>query len=102
LVIKEGAKPKIEVPMYEGSLNVDEFIDWINAMDKCFDYEYVEEHKKVKHAVTRLKGHATFWWDEFQEDRRRKGKYKIRGWDGMVDKFKRKFIPKDYQLNMFR
>jgi hypothetical protein len=50
-------------------------------MDKYFDYEYVEEEKKVKHVVTRLKGHATLWWDELQADRRRKVKQKIKNWD---------------------
>jgi hypothetical protein len=33
-------------------------------MDKYFDYEYIKEEKMVKHAVIRLKGHATLWWDE--------------------------------------
>jgi hypothetical protein len=32
-------------------------------MDKYFDYEDVNEEKKVRHATTRLKGHATLWWD---------------------------------------
>jgi hypothetical protein len=41
-------------------------------MDKYFDYEDVEEEKKLKHAVTRLKRHATLWWDELQADKRRK------------------------------
>jgi hypothetical protein len=31
---------------------------------QVFDYEDVEEEKKVRHVVTRLKGHATLWWDE--------------------------------------
>jgi hypothetical protein len=35
-------------------------------MDKYFDYEDVEEDKKLRHVVTRLKGHATLWWDELQ------------------------------------
>jgi hypothetical protein len=52
--------------------------------------------------VTRLKGHATLRWDELQADRRSKGKSKIKNCDRMVAKFKAKFIPKDYQLNVFR
>jgi hypothetical protein len=71
-------------------------------MDKYFDYEDVEEEKKVRHVVTRLKGHATLWWDELQADRRRKGKQKIKSWDRMVAKLKEKFMPKDYQINLFR
>jgi hypothetical protein len=52
--------------------------------------------------VTRLKGHATLWWDKLQDERRRKGKSKIKIWDRMVDNLKDKFIPKDYQLNLVR
>jgi hypothetical protein len=77
-------------------------LDWISSLDKYFDYEEIDDEKKVKHAVTRLKGHATLWWDELQADRRRKGKSKIKSWDRMVAKLKDKFIPKDYQLNLFR
>ena len=40
--------------------------------------------------------------DELQVVRRRKGKPKINSWDKMVDKIKAKFVPKDYQLNLFR
>jgi hypothetical protein len=102
VVVKLGTRAKMEVPMYEGNLNVEEFLDWISALDKYFDYEEIDDEKKVKHVVTRLKGHATLWWDELQADRRRKGKSKIKSWDRMVAKIKDKFIPKDYQLNLFR
>jgi hypothetical protein len=67
-----------------------------------FDYEDVDEEKKVKHDVTRLKGNATLWWDELQVDKRSKGKKKIKSWDRMVSKLKEKFIPKDYQIIFFK
>jgi hypothetical protein len=97
-----GAREKIEVPMYEGNLDVEELLDWISALDKYFDYEEIDDEKKVKHVVTILKGHATLWWDELQADRRCKGKSKIKSWDRMVAKLKAKFIPKYYQINLFR
>jgi hypothetical protein len=92
----------MDIPMYEGNLDVEELLDWIRALDKYFDYEDVEEDKKFKHVITRLKGHATLWWDELQADRRCKGKQKIKSWDRMVAKMKAKFIPKDYQINLFQ
>jgi hypothetical protein len=73
-VARIGAREKMDIPTYEGNLDVEEILDWIRALDKYFDYEDVEEDKKVKHVVTRLKGHATLWWDELQADRRCKGK----------------------------
>jgi hypothetical protein len=101
-VVKMGTREKIEVLMYEGNLDVEEFLDWVSALDNYFDYEEIDDEKKVKHAVTILKGHATLWWDELQADRRCKGKSKIKNWDRMVAKLKAKFIPKDYQINFFR
>jgi hypothetical protein len=68
-VVKLGAREKIDIPMYGGNLDVEELLDWIRAMDKYFDYEDVDEEKKVRHVVTKLKGHATLWWDELQADR---------------------------------
>jgi hypothetical protein len=92
VVSKIGARARIEVPMYEGNLEVEELLDWVRAMEKYFDYEDIEEDKMVKHAVTRLKGHATLWWDELQAERRSNGKKKIKSWDRMVAKMKAKFI----------
>jgi hypothetical protein len=54
----------MDIPMYEGNLDVEDLLDWFRALDKYFDYEDIEEYKKVKHDVTRLKGHETLWWDE--------------------------------------
>jgi hypothetical protein len=71
-------------------------------MNEYLDYEDVDEEKKVKHVVTILKGHITLWWDELQANRRSKGKQKIKSWDRMVAKLKDKFIPKDYQINLFK
>jgi hypothetical protein len=102
VVARIGARAKMEIPMYKGNLDVEELLDWIRALDKYFDYENVEGDKKVKHIVTRLKGHAALWWDELQADRRCKGKQKIKSWDRMVAKMKSKFIPKEYQITLFQ
>jgi hypothetical protein len=101
-VARIGSRAKMDIPVYEGNLDVEELLDWIRDLDKYFDYEDVEEYKKVKHAITRLKRHATLWWDELQVDRCCKGKQKIKSWDRMVANMKAKFIPKDYQITLFR
>ena len=49
------SKPRIEVSAFAGGLNPEELIDWINEMNKCFDYEDMAEDKRVKFEVTRLK-----------------------------------------------
>jgi hypothetical protein len=102
VVVILGDRARIDIPIYEGNLDAKELLDWIRSMDKYFYYEYFDEEKKVRHVVTKLKGHATLWWDEVQAERKSKGKHKIKNWDIMVAKLKAKFMPKDYQINMFR
>jgi hypothetical protein len=97
-----SSKTKMDIPTYEGNLDGEEILDWIRALDTYFDYEDIEEDKKVRHAVTKLKGHTTLWWDELQADRCFKGKQKIKSWDQMITKMKEKFIPRDYQITLFR
>ena len=101
-IARMGARVKMDIPIYEGNLDAEELLDWIRALDTYFDYEDVEEDKKVKHVVTRLKGHATLWWDELQDNRRCNGKKKIKRWEEMIVKMKEKFIPRDYQIALFR
>ena len=88
--------------MYSGNLNVEELIDWINTLSKYFDFEEIEDKKKVRYAATRLKGHATIQWDELQIHRERRGNKKFNSWDNMLYKIKSQFMPKDYQLNLLR
>jgi hypothetical protein len=101
-VARMSARDKMDIPVYEGNLDAEEILDYIRALDTYFDYEDVEEDKKVKHAVTRLKGHATLWWDELQADKHCQGKQKIKIWDRMIAKMKEKFIPRDYQITLFQ
>jgi hypothetical protein len=39
VVSKIGARERIEVPMYEDNLEIEELLYWVRAMDKYFDYE---------------------------------------------------------------
>ena len=66
MLVKANNMPKVEVPMDEGILDVEKLMDYINALEKYFDFEEIEHKKKVKYASTRLKGHAAIWWDELQ------------------------------------
>ncbi|WP_081946881.1 hypothetical protein [[Clostridium] innocuum] len=53
-------------------------------------------------AQTKLKGHAALWWKELQRDREDEGEMKINRWRLMVTKLKAKFIPADYELDLFK
>ena len=54
-----GSSSRVDVPFYVGSLDPEKLIDWINAMNKHFDYVEVKEDKKAIFVVTRLRAHAS-------------------------------------------
>ena len=72
-----GSSSKTDVPFYNGSLDPEELIDWIISMNKNFDYTEVNEDKKVRFVVTKLRGNASLWWDGVQEETILKHKAKI-------------------------
>ena len=49
----------MELPEFHGSLNPNEFIGWLNALERVFDYYEVSDEKKVKLVSIRLKGQAS-------------------------------------------
>ena len=71
-----GSSSKADVPFYNGSFDPEELIDWINTMNKHFDYTEVKEDKKVIFVVTKSRGNASLWWDGVQEERIMKHKTK--------------------------
>jgi hypothetical protein len=101
-VLRDSSKPKIEVPTYEVNLNGVELVDWVSAMDKYFKYEEVDEDKRVKFVVTRLRGHSTLWWDGVQDERKNNRKENITNWNRFFTKIKGKFLPKYYHLSLFK
>jgi len=101
-VLLANNKPKPEIPNYDDSLSADVLLDWVSELDKYFENEEVSEDKRVRSVATKLKGHAALWWDSVQEDRRRMNKLPIRKWSRMVAKLKGRFLPKYYQVELYR
>lgn len=101
-VLLSNSKPKPELPTYNGSLSIDVVLDWISEMDKYFECEKISEDRRVKFAATKLKGHATLWWDNVQNERKRLNKPPIKTWTRMVAKLKGRFLPRDYQIALHR
>ncbi|KAK0592440.1 hypothetical protein LWI29_019234 [Acer saccharum] len=92
---------EIELPEFYGRLHPEEFLDWLSAIEKYFDYKETPEGQRVKIVTLRLRGYASVWWDKIQEMRLRKGKPKIHSWDKMKSRLKEKFLPVDFAQTSF-
>ena len=54
---------KIELAKFCGSLNHEEFMDWLNQVERIFDFHEVLDSKKVKLISIKLRGRALAWWE---------------------------------------
>jgi len=87
---------KVEILEFEGQLNPDEFIEWMNTVERVLEYKDVPDDKKVKLVALKLRKYASIWWSNVLSKRARKGKDKIRCWRKMKEKLKAKFLAPHY------
>ncbi|KAL3503517.1 hypothetical protein ACH5RR_037966 [Cinchona calisaya] len=92
---------KIEIPDFKGKHDVDEFIDWLNTIERFFELKDVPDNQKVKIAAIKLKKHASIWWEHLKKQRVRDGKGKIVSWDKMKKALNKKFLPENYRQDVF-
>jgi len=87
---------KVEIPEFEGRLDPDEFLEWLQTVESVFEYKDVPEDKKVKLVALKLRKHASLWWENLIKKRAKRGKAKIRSWEKMRTKLKDRFLPPSY------
>lgn len=92
---------RMDLPSFNGQLNIEDFLDWLNEVKRFFDYMDIEEEKKVQLVTYKLKSGASAWWEQLQLSRMRQGKSKIRAWHQMKQLMRARFLPPDYDQVLF-
>jgi hypothetical protein len=84
---------KVDIPNLEGNLQPDDFLDWLQIIERLFKYKEVPKEQKVKIVATKLKKQASIWWENLKRKRKCEGKSKIKKWEKMRQKLTHKYIP---------
>ena len=92
---------KVEIPDFEGMMQPEEFVDWLNTVERIFKYGDAPKNRKVKLITIKLKKHASLWWENLMRQRERKDRSKIVTWDKMKCELKRKYLPDNYRQDIF-
>lgn len=99
--MQRGFQAKVEIPEFEGKMQPDEFMDWLNTVDQIFDYQDVPENKKVKLVSIKLRKHAFFWWENLKRQRECERRSKIVTWEKMKKELKQEYLPYNYRQDIF-
>jgi hypothetical protein len=68
---------KLDIPEFNGGLQLEEFLDWIATVEEVLDFKGVPEDRRVSLVATKFWGRAAAWWQQLKQSRTWLGKSKI-------------------------
>ena len=92
---------RTEIAEFHGSLQPEEFLDWLATVEEIFNFNGVPENNWVPLIPTRLQDRATTWWQQTKLTRNRLGKSKIMTWEKMKKHLRAEFMPYNFQRLMY-
>ena len=51
----------MDFPTFDGSLHIEDFLDWIRTIEQFFNCMEISEEKQVKIVAYKLRGGASVW-----------------------------------------
>ncbi|VFQ93342.1 unnamed protein product [Cuscuta campestris] len=97
----EGSDFKVDIPTFEGKNDPDEFLEWLETVERVFDFKDVSDEKKVKIVALKFQKYASTWWTNTCTKRRRNDKEPVSTWAKMKSLLKKKFLPAEYVRENF-
>ena len=57
----------MDIQDFEARMHPDEFLEWLNTVERVFEFFDPLKHKKVKIVAVKLHKNASFWWEDLEE-----------------------------------
>ena len=64
-------------------MHADDFLDWLNTVERVFEYCDPPERQKVKLVAIKMRKNDSFWWENLKRQLQRDDKKKIETWEKM-------------------
>lgn len=80
---------KSGIPMFCGKMNPEECMDWIEALENCFECDNIPENQRIKVEKHKMKGPTLSWWNFLQNERIEEEKNPISTWKRMLAEIKK-------------
>ena len=64
---------KVDIPEFEGKLDPDDLLEWLQTVERVFEYKEIPDEQKVKIIALKLRKYASLWWTNLLTKRARQG-----------------------------
>jgi len=92
---------KVHIPEFEAQLDPNLFLDWLQTVERVFEFKDFPEEKKVKLVALKFRKYASIWWSNAGSKRVKKDKEEIQTLGKRKSKFKSMFLPTHYLQDNF-
>lgn len=93
---------KLKIPPFRGSSSPEEFLEWVERVDKVFECTNHSDQRKCQLAAVEFTGYANLWWEGVKRQRRRDEEPPIITWREMKRVMHRRFVPDYYKQELYR
>jgi len=92
---------KIDPLKFEGNLNPNLFVEWMQALERFFEIKEYSDDKAFKVVVRKLKKYASLWYENIKKQRAREGKPRIRTWSKLKKLMTKRFLLDNYKRDLY-
>lgn len=97
----EHYKLKFDILSFDGHLNIEDFLDWLQSIEMFFECVDILKEKQVKLVAYMLKGAALAWWEQLQSHCHCDGKPPVCTWHYIQQFMSCRFLPTNYDKILF-
>ncbi|XP_052172190.1 uncharacterized protein LOC127788118 [Diospyros lotus] len=96
-----GNNIKMRIPPFKGTSSPEEYLEWVQRVEKVFEYQEYSEVRKCQLAALEFTDYANLWWENLKAQRRRDGEEDVRSWGVMKRLMKKRFVPEYYKQELY-
>jgi len=89
---------KVKAPNFDGNLNLENYLDWVQALERIFELKYYNDEKA---SILKMKGYASLWYEHLRKSRAWEAKSKIKTWSKLKKHMDKRFLPPSFKQELY-
>jgi hypothetical protein len=88
---------KLEIPMYDGQVNVEKLNSWLKQLEVYFGLYQIKETQHISFSHLKMSRHALLWWESYVDALRIGKNPMVTKWEDFKALLKSQFYPIGYK-----